>query len=165
VENGAQIVDINFDDAMLDAKKEMVNFLRLLASEPHISRVTFMIDSSKWDVIEAALKSGSLITVNIAKKLKRKVWAVPGPITSRTSEATNLLIRSGIAQMWLDDKQLSRISSDDPLVQLLSYEPMTVNDIARKLVKPVEEIGAQLSLLTITGQLTEKDGKYYVCNH
>ncbi|MBL4692886.1 MAG: methionine synthase, partial [Magnetovibrio sp.] len=56
VENGAQIVDVNMDDAMLDAEVEMVRFLNLIASEPDISRVPLMIDSSKWDVIEAGLK-------------------------------------------------------------------------------------------------------------
>lgn len=56
VEDGAQIIDINMDDAMLDAKSEMVTFLNLIASEPEISKVPIMIDSSKWDVIEAGLK-------------------------------------------------------------------------------------------------------------
>ena len=56
VENGAQIVDVNMDDAMLDAEVEMVRFLNLIASEPDISRVPLMIDSSKWSVIEAGLK-------------------------------------------------------------------------------------------------------------
>ena len=56
VENGAQIVDVNMDEAMLDSKAAMVKFLNLMASEPDISRVPVMIDSSKWDVIEAGLK-------------------------------------------------------------------------------------------------------------
>ncbi len=56
VENGAQIVDINMDDAMLDAKKEVVNFLYMVATEPDIARVPIMIDSSRWEVIEAGLK-------------------------------------------------------------------------------------------------------------
>ncbi|MCQ2958631.1 MAG: methionine synthase [Bacteroidales bacterium] len=56
VENGAQIIDVNLDDAMLDSKEEMIHFLNLLASEPEISRVPIMIDSSKWEVIEAGLK-------------------------------------------------------------------------------------------------------------
>jgi len=56
VENGAQIVDINVDDAMLDANKEMVRFLNLIAGEPDIARVPVMIDSSKWEVIEKGLK-------------------------------------------------------------------------------------------------------------
>jgi len=56
VENGAQIIDINMDEAMLDSHAAMVRFLNLIASEPEISRVPIMIDSSKWSVIEAGLK-------------------------------------------------------------------------------------------------------------
>lgn len=57
VENGAQIVDVNFDDGLLDGKEEMSIFLKLIASEPEISRVPIMIDSSKWEIIEEGLKS------------------------------------------------------------------------------------------------------------
>jgi 5-methyltetrahydrofolate--homocysteine methyltransferase len=56
VENGAQVIDINMDEAMLDAVAAMDKFLKLVASEPDISRVPIMIDSSKWEVIEAGLK-------------------------------------------------------------------------------------------------------------
>ena len=56
VENGAQIIDINMDEAMLDSKAAMVRFLKLIASEPDIARVPIMVDSSKWDVIEAGLR-------------------------------------------------------------------------------------------------------------
>ncbi len=56
VESGAQIIDINMDEAMLDSQKAMVTFLNLIAAEPDISRVPVMIDSSKWSVIEAGLK-------------------------------------------------------------------------------------------------------------
>jgi 5-methyltetrahydrofolate--homocysteine methyltransferase len=56
VENGAQIIDINMDEAMLDSKAAMVRFLNLIAGEPEIARVPIMIDSSKWEVIEAGLK-------------------------------------------------------------------------------------------------------------
>ena len=56
VENGAQIIDINMDEAMLDSQAAMVKFLNLIASEPDISRVPVMIDSSKWSVIEAGLR-------------------------------------------------------------------------------------------------------------
>ncbi|MDR1645312.1 MAG: methionine synthase [Tannerellaceae bacterium] len=55
VDDGAQVIDINMDDGMLDAAKEMTTFLNLIASEPDIARVPLMIDSSKWDVIEQAL--------------------------------------------------------------------------------------------------------------
>jgi 5-methyltetrahydrofolate--homocysteine methyltransferase len=56
VENGAQVIDINMDEAMLDSKASMVRFLNLIASEPDIARVPVMVDSSKWDVIEAGLR-------------------------------------------------------------------------------------------------------------
>ncbi|MEE9342538.1 MAG: methionine synthase [Gammaproteobacteria bacterium] len=56
VENGAQIIDINMDEGMLDGKEAMVTFLNLIASEPDISRVPIMLDSSKWEIIEAGLK-------------------------------------------------------------------------------------------------------------
>ena len=58
VENGAQIIDINMDEAMLDSVAAMTRFLNLIASEPDIARVPIMIDSSKWSVIEAGLKCG-----------------------------------------------------------------------------------------------------------
>ena len=56
VENGAQLIDVNMDEAMLDSQKAMTTFLHLIGSEPDISRVPVMIDSSKWSVIEAGLK-------------------------------------------------------------------------------------------------------------
>ena len=56
VEGGAQILDVNLDDGMLDAEKEMVKFLNMLASDPEIARLPIMVDSSKWEVIEAGLK-------------------------------------------------------------------------------------------------------------
>jgi len=85
VENGAQIIDINMEEAMLDSVQAMVTFLNLIASEPDISRVPIMIDSSKWDVIEAglkcvqgkaivnsiSLKEGEALFIAQAKKIKR----------------------------------------------------------------------------------------------
>ena len=70
VENGAQIIDINMDEGMLDAIKAMSHFLNLIASEPDIARVPIMIDSSKWDVIEAGLKcvQGKAIVNSISMK-------------------------------------------------------------------------------------------------
>ena len=70
VENGAQIIDINMDEAMLDSQAAMERFLNLIASEPDISRVPIMIDSSKWSVIEAGLRcvQGKSIVNSISMK-------------------------------------------------------------------------------------------------
>jgi 5-methyltetrahydrofolate--homocysteine methyltransferase len=70
VDNGAMIIDVNMDDALLDAKEEMVKFLNLIASDPDISRVPVMIDSSRWDVVIAGLKclQGKSIVNSISLK-------------------------------------------------------------------------------------------------
>ena len=70
VENGAQVIDVNMDEAMLDSEKAMATFLRLASAEPDIARVPVMIDSSKWSVIEAGLKcvQGKAIVNSISMK-------------------------------------------------------------------------------------------------
>jgi 5-methyltetrahydrofolate--homocysteine methyltransferase len=70
VENGASIIDINLDDALLDSEEEMGHFINLVASEPEISRVPVMVDSSKWEIIEAGLKriQGKSIVNSISLK-------------------------------------------------------------------------------------------------
>ncbi len=70
VENGAQVIDVNMDEGLLDAELAMTTFLKLIAAEPDIARVPVMIDSSKWDVIEAGLKcvSGKPIVNSISMK-------------------------------------------------------------------------------------------------
>jgi 5-methyltetrahydrofolate--homocysteine methyltransferase len=70
VENGAQVIDINMDEGLLDAHHAMTTFLKLISAEPDIARVPFMIDSSKWSVIEAGLKcvSGKPIVNSISMK-------------------------------------------------------------------------------------------------
>lgn len=76
VESGAQVLDVNMDDAMLDAKREMTRFLHLLMSEPEIARVPIMIDSSKWEVIEAGLQclQGKAIVNSISLKEGEEVF-------------------------------------------------------------------------------------------
>ena len=76
VEDGAQVIDINMDDGLLDAREEMTTFLNLVASEPDIARVPIMIDSSKWDVITAGLKcvQGKCIVNSISLKEGEEVF-------------------------------------------------------------------------------------------
>lgn len=76
VADGAMVVDVNMDDGLLDAKKEMVNFLNMIAAEPEIAKVPVMIDSSKWDVITAGLKcvQGKCIVNSISLKEGEEVF-------------------------------------------------------------------------------------------
>ena len=115
-------------------------------------------------VVEAALKSGALITASIAQKLKRTIWAVPGPVTSKTSEGTNQLIAGGHARIWLPKNDILKreTQSDHPIIKLLETESMNASDIARKLGEPIDKIGAELSLLVLSGDVMEREGSYYV---
>ncbi|MGE3692134.1 MAG: methionine synthase [Novosphingobium sp.] len=76
VENGAQVIDVNMDEGLLDAVEAMTTFLKLIAAEPDIARVPVMIDSSKWEVIEAGLKcvSGKPIVNSISMKEGEEVF-------------------------------------------------------------------------------------------
>lgn len=76
VEDGAQIIDLNMDDGMLDAAKELTTFLNLIAAEPEIARVPVMIDSSKWEAIEAGLKcvQGKSVVNSISLKEGEEIF-------------------------------------------------------------------------------------------
>ncbi len=89
VENGAQVIDINMDEAMLDSKAAMVRFLNLIASEPDIARVPIMIDSSKWEVIEAGLKcvQGKAIVNSISLKEGEEAFAHHAKLIKRYGAA------------------------------------------------------------------------------
>ncbi|MCC2614780.1 methionine synthase [Aestuariibacter halophilus] len=90
VENGAQVIDINMDEAMLDSEAAMVRFLNLIASEPDISRVPIMIDSSKWSVIEAGLKcvQGKAIVNSISLKEGEEPFLQQARLIKRYGAAT-----------------------------------------------------------------------------
>ena len=113
-------------------------------------------------VVEAAAQSGSLITARLATGLKRDLWAVPGPITSKTSMGTNNLIAQGKALMWLGEEQTRQLSFDDPVLAVLENEGLTADEMARKLALPVADIGAKLTMLSLSGQVKESGGKYFL---
>jgi 5-methyltetrahydrofolate--homocysteine methyltransferase len=78
VEGGAQIIDVNMDEGMIDGKEAMVKFLNLIASEPDIARVPIMIDSSKWEIIEAGLKciqgKGVVNSISLKEGEENFIW-------------------------------------------------------------------------------------------
>jgi 5-methyltetrahydrofolate--homocysteine methyltransferase len=89
VENGAQIIDVNMDEGMLEGEEAMVNFLNLVASEPDISRVPVMIDSSKWSIIEAGLKrvQGKPIVNSISMKEGEEAFVQQAKLLKRYGAA------------------------------------------------------------------------------
>lgn len=93
VENGAQIIDINMDDGLIDGAEAMTIYLNLLASEPDIARVPIMIDSSKWDVIEAGLKcvQGKSVVNSISLKEGEKPFLEQAELVRRYGAATVIM--------------------------------------------------------------------------
>ncbi|MEM0519145.1 methionine synthase [Aequorivita flava] len=116
VENGAQIIDINMDDGLIDGKEAMVKFLNLVIAEPDISRVPIMIDSSKWEIIEAglqvvqgkcvvnsiSLKEGEAEFIHHAKLIKRYGAALIVMAFDETGQADNYERRIEIAKRSYD---------------------------------------------------------------
>lgn len=118
-------------------------------------------------VIEAGIKSGSLITAEMAYNLKRPIWAVPGPITSSVSVGTNQLISDGKAKIWQGHNDQipmtkSQLNINNPILQIIQNEGLGVSEIARRLGKPASEIGSELTMLMLRGDVEEREGKYFM---
>ena len=126
VENGAQIIDINMDEGMLDSKAAMVKFLNLIAAEPDICRVPIMVDSSKWEIIEAGLKciQGKSIVNSISLKEGEKPFI----------EQANICLNHGAAVVVMafdEDGQADNLQrkqnickrSYDLLVEVVGFPP------------------------------------------
>jgi len=109
VEAGAQAIDINMDEAMLDSKAAMVKFLNLIASEPDISRVPVMIDSSKWDVIEAGLKcvQGKAIVNSISLKEGEDIFRDQARKLRKYGAAAVVMAFDSLGQADTKDRKVS----------------------------------------------------------
>jgi len=127
-------------------------------------------------VVEAALKSGSLITARKAKEYRRKLFSVPGPITSAVSLGTNGLIKSGLAipidsaadiftvMGWpkIDADNHLKNPSQSQLLNHLTNEPLSLDELSQKCRQPVAKLAAELSVLQLQGTVKEEDGKFYL---
>lgn len=114
-------------------------------------------------VIEATVKSGSMISVEWAEKLKREIWAVPGPITSKVSEGTNKLIADGRAKMWLGaTNETKRSTNNAEIYTYLQNEALTVDELVRKTGRSADDLGAELTMGMLRGDVQESDGKYFI---
>lgn len=126
-------------------------------------------------VVEAAEKSGSLVTAKFANKFGKKVLAVPGQVTSKVAEGTNRLIKDGEAklvssasdimfEMGLGLGQIPLLIDryiSDPILSLISDEPKTVDEISRILKININELLVKLTELNLSGLVEERGGKYW----
>lgn len=129
VENGAQIIDVNFDDGLLDGLAEMDYFLKLIGSEPEISRVPVMIDSSKWEVIEAGLKAiqGKPIVNSISLKNGEEAFLAQAKIIKQFGAAVVVMAfdEQGQADTFQRKTEISK-RAYDLLTQKLNFPPQDI---------------------------------------
>lgn len=129
VENGANIIDINFDEGLLDSKACMVHFLNLVASEPDISRVPVMIDSSKWEVIEAGLKcvQGKAIVNSISLKEGEEKFLEQARLIQRYGAAAVIMAfdEQGQAASQSEKVRICK-RAYDLLVEKLDFDPCDI---------------------------------------
>jgi 5-methyltetrahydrofolate--homocysteine methyltransferase len=144
VEGGAQIIDINMDEGMLDSEKTMVHFLNLISSEPEIARVPVMVDSSKWSVIEAALKciQGKAVVNSISLKEGEAVFI----------ERARLLRRHGAAVvvMAFDEK-----GQADTLARKIEICRRAWRILTREVGFPAQDIIFDPNVLTVATGIEE----------
>jgi 5-methyltetrahydrofolate--homocysteine methyltransferase len=150
VDEGAQVIDVNFDDAMLDAKKEMVTFLNLLMGEPDIARLPIMIDSSKWEVIEEGLKclQGKAIVNSISMKEGEDVFRKQAQRLKRYGAA--------VVVMAFDEK-----GQADSFERRIEICQRAYNILVNEINFPAQDIIFDTNVLTI-GTGIEEHNNYAV---
>ena len=124
VEGGAQIIDVNMDEGMIDGKEAMVKFLNLIASEPDIARVPVMIDSSKWEIIEAGLKciQGKGVVNSISLKEGEGIFISQAKIIKRYGAAVIVMAFDEIGQADSYERRIEICKrSYDILVDVVNF--------------------------------------------
>jgi len=147
---------------------------------PRRNRLMVALASLGVLVVEAGENSGSLVTARWAEKLKKPLFAVPGPINSSVSLGTNWLIKTGKAKMVttpeeiLGEKHKKDFSSqakesfsdyspeEREILLLLAEEPLSLDEIAAALEKRIEEVSRQVSLLNLKGAIEEKGSRFWL---
>ncbi len=129
VRGGAQVIDVNMDEGMLDSESAMVRFLNLMASEPEISRIPVMVDSSKWEVIEAGLKclQGKSIVNSISLKAGEEEFLRQAKLVKRYGAATVVMAFDEIGQADTYQRRIDICKrAYDILTQKINFPPQDI---------------------------------------
>ena len=156
------------------------NFKPTVWSFPQRNRIVSGLTNTSVVIVEAGIKSGSLITANLALEQKKKLLAVPGPINSKTSEGTNWLIKTGGAKILTEARDIfedkiamptqenlfkdySNLSDlERIIIDLVENEAMTSDELCQITKRNITEISTTLSMMLMKDLLTEEDGKFYI---
>lgn len=178
-QNDKLYTEILEKDGLLISEYEP-DFKAAIWSFPQRNRIVSALSTIGVLIIEAGLKSGSLITAKLALKQKKKMFAIPGQIGSKTAEGTNWLIQSGGARMATcvgdilgntnhcpDQQNLFKDYSDlsdleKQIVSILENEEVTIDELCMKIRSPVSEISTTISMMLMRDLIVQENDKIYL---
>jgi len=178
-ENDKLYTEILRNEGLVISEYE-ANFKPTVWSFPQRNRIVSGLTNTSVIIVEAGIKSGSLITAKLALEQKRKILAVPGMINSKMSEGTNWLIKTGGAKILTEPidifedriamptqenlfKDYSNLNDlERIIIDLLENEAMTSDELCQIIKKNISEISTTLSMMLMKDLLTEEDGKFYI---
>lgn len=178
-ENDKLYSEILENDGLVISEYEP-NFKATTWTFPQRNRIVSAMSTFGVLIVEAGIKSGSLITAKLGLEQGRKILAIPGPINSKTSEGTNWLIKTGAAKIITEVNDIFEDKIEMPnqenlfkdysnltdlernIIDILENEAVTIDEICQKVRKAVNEVSTTLSLMLIKDLVTEEDGKFYI---
>ncbi len=179
IENDSLYTEILNNNGLVVSEYEP-DFKPTLWSFPQRNRIVSGLSTVGVLVVEAGIKSGSLITARVGDEQKKKIFAVPGPINSKTSEGTNYLIKNNLAKLVtcvedilerpvLNYKQenifINNLSGLElEIFNLLHQDSLTIDELSLTLNLSVNEISSTISLMSLKGITEEELGKIYLIN-
>ncbi len=178
-ENGKLYTEILDSGGIIISEYEP-NFGATVWSFPQRNRIVAGLANVGVVIIEAGIKSGSLITAKLGLEQKKKILAIPGPINSKMSEGTNWLIKTGAAKMVTEPVDIfeDKIAMPDQenlfkdysnltdlernIIEVLENEALNSDEICQKIKKPINEVSTTLSIMLMKDLLTEENGKFFI---
>ena len=175
VENAKLYTDIISQEGVMLSEYEP-NTKPHLWTYPKRNRIVAALSLLGTLIVEADIDSGSLVTAKYAKSLKRKVFAIPGQITSKYSNGTNVLIKNGDAKMVLNTEDIINIEHrsdridfkpyldgiDAKIYQSILKENLTLDELSFELNENISAVSIAVNLLIVKGLLEEIGGKFYL---
>jgi DNA processing protein len=177
-ENDKLYTDILNNNGLVISEYEP-NFKPTLWSFPQRNRIVSGLSNKGILIIEAGIKSGSLITAKIGQEQKKKIFAVPGSINSKNSEGTNYLIKENLAKLVTSADDILGINNlpkdsqkclfadienpeEKSICKILSNDELSLDEISRTLKIPVNDLSTTLSFMSLKGIVSEDNGKFYL---
>ncbi|MFA5024927.1 MAG: DNA-processing protein DprA [Candidatus Shapirobacteria bacterium] len=152
------------------------DFQPTLWSFPQRNRIVAGLSTLGILIVEAGIKSGSLITARIGREQGKRIYAIPGQLTSSTAEGTNYLIKNNLAQIITSPVDItenktintqeilfeSTDSMENIIIQLLKIEPLSIDELCLKMDNGIIELNSKITLMLLNNQIFEENGKIYL---